>query len=107
MSTEQIVYKIKHIPTGLFYSNAIGRFKSDKTNLTKNGKIYNSEKLALNSLNSYCKRIYVSKSQIERFNLSFDETAHYYLMNCKVEDFVIVKYMLKEIENENTTSIIK
>jgi hypothetical protein len=106
MSTEQIVYKIKHIPTGLFYGNAIGRFKSDKTNLTKNGKIYNSEKLALNSLNSYCKMIYVNKTQIERFNLSFDETA-YYMMNCKVEDFVIVKYMLKEIENENTTFTIK
>jgi hypothetical protein len=97
MSTEQIVYKIKHIPTGLFYSNAIGRFKSDKTNLTKNGKIYNSEKLALKSLNSYCKRIYVNKTQIERLNLSVDEKYYYYVMPCKAEDFVIVKYMLKEI----------
>lgn len=36
-------YKIRHIETGMFYQPVKGRFSSTKTNLSKNGKIYNNK----------------------------------------------------------------
>lgn len=36
-------YKIRHMPTGLFYQPVKGRFDAEKTNLSKNGKVYHKK----------------------------------------------------------------
>ena len=39
----ETLYRIKHIPTGLFYAPVTGRFTKYKTNLKKTGKVYHKK----------------------------------------------------------------
>lgn len=80
------IYKIFHIPTGLFYCSRKGRFDDQRTNLSIKGNFYEEYKRALKVLKEDCPRSFINKSQKEKFNITNNK--------CEERDFVIVKYEL-------------
>lgn len=91
------IWKIKHIPTGLFYCSRKGRFKSDITNLSEKGNFYILEKQVKKVLEEDCMRTFINEAQTKRYNLPVID--HHYAHNCpeKIEDFQIIKYEIREV----------
>lgn len=59
-----LVYRIKHLPTEMYYIPTRGRFSSDKTNLSKTGKVYITSKPSLEHIKHYTS---ISESQLKKF----------------------------------------
>lgn len=84
------IYKLKHIPTGLYYKPSNGT----SSNLSKRGKIYQTNINAL-LVNSDTITISISKKQYKEYKDLFDPSniltasrGDYYL-RCKKTDFEI------------------
>jgi hypothetical protein len=86
---KEYIYRIGHIPTGLFYSTRKGRFNEDRTNLTEKGEIYLNEKRAISVLADDCQRAFINVAQAKRYGLKQG------LANQK--DFVIKTYLIQEV----------
>lgn len=86
-----IVYKLKHKPTGLYYQPVKGRWTDDKTNLSKTGKIYTS---LANAKSAGSVRICISKSQIKKTGSSYRETPYGNIIDTESEDWEIEKFTL-------------
>lgn len=96
------LYKLKHKPTGLYYQPVRGRFNRNKTNLSKRGKVYQTQSNALNGVGDTI-TINVSEKQYdsnkELFNSLgiYDSNERYYgsyhdpeyILRCKKSDFEI------------------
>lgn len=92
------IYKIYHIPTGLFYCYKKGRFREDITNLSTKGNFYESEKIVTKVLNEDCQRACINKAQSNKFNLPLGLNDYPYSYNkAKKEEFIIKKYSLVEV----------
>lgn len=57
-------YKIRHIPTGLYYIPIRGRFTGQKSNLSRNGKVYIASKPVFAHINH---SISISDSLLKKF----------------------------------------
>ena len=90
------VYRLKHKPTGLFFKTVSGRFKGQKSNLSKNGKIYLSKPSAKKI--GYSRLINVSDKQVDDLGLQcflkYDSSSIHRqnLMNVLDEDWEAVEY---------------
>lgn len=93
----EIIYKILHRPTGLFYCSRKGRWKESITNLSEKGNHYTSEKVARKVFESDLKRANINKAQLERYNLELNDCGWGYSLT-NVSDFVIVEFELKKIK---------
>lgn len=98
---EQLVYKIRHRPTGLFYQNKKGRWAHQTTHLNiKGGKIY-SKKPKLDDIKH---QITISLSLLKKFEdkLNTRIKKNYCNENTLLEfiesDWEIVSYKLIEIK---------
>ena len=89
-----IVYKLKHVPTGMYYQPIKSRWSHEKTNLSARGKIYTT-KLFPKKIGA----VNVSKTQSEKLNVELRTTSTRELMlDTKPEDWKVVSYNLVEIE---------
>lgn len=89
----QVVYKVRHIPTGLFYQPVIGRWKDTKSNLSLTGKVYQSKKYPKDL---HTGRVNVSKSLKDKFNLILRDTNSGNYLTSVEKDWEIVVYKLVE-----------
>lgn len=95
------IYRLRHKPTGLYYQPVRGRWIGGKTNLSKKGKIYQSNQNALNG-NGDTITINVSGKQYKSHKEIFDSLGIYdsdyryyyvsyhtpeYILRCKKTDF--------------------
>ena len=87
----QTVYKLRHIPTGLFYKPVTGRWSDNKSNLNEHGKIYSYRKP---SLKDVAGRVQMSITQRKKYNIEYDNR---YGFTAPIEDWEIVEFELKEI----------
>ena len=94
----QYVYKIKHIPSGLFYITIRGRFNKTRTNLGIGGKIY-TKKPTIKQMGTHINISYkqVNSTNINNVILSSDGS----MLTFKQEDFVIVRYKLVKETKKN------
>lgn len=90
---EDRIYKILHIPTGLFYCSRKGRSKHDLTNLSHKGNFYESRKVAEKVLNDIGIAM-INEAQGKRFNLEVMQSNYSY-SKAKPEDFKILEFILK------------
>lgn len=86
------LYKLKHIPTGLYYQPVKGSY-GNGTNLSKRGKIYQTKANALIG-NSNTITISISDKQYEKQKELFDSLGCYvycgtHYIRCKKSDFQI------------------
>jgi len=93
---DEIVYKIYHKPTGLYYSPNRGRFDREKTNLSINGKSYYSHKVVEKIFNEDCRHAEINDAQLKKFGCQYTNLP-YNRRYCRHEDFVIKKFILREI----------
>lgn len=94
------IYKILHIPTGLFYCSRKGRFKRDITNLSHKGNFYESKKMAekiLSLENVYC----INEAQVKKYNLPIKQLRTYsqFFSFATKEEFKILEYIVKLVED--------
>lgn len=95
------IYRLKHKPTGLYYQPVRGRWIGEKTNLSKKGKIYQSNQNALNGNEDYI-WINISVKQYDSNKELFESLGVYdrnhgspyavnhtpeYILRCKKTDF--------------------
>ena len=85
-----IVYKLKHVPTGMYYQPIKGRWSHEKTNLSTRGKIYTT-KLFPKKIGA----VNVSKSQSEKLNVEL-RTAYSgeLMLDTKQEDWIVESHIL-------------
>lgn len=94
------IYRLKHKPTGLYYQPVRGRFSKDKTNLSKNGKIYQNNQNALigqsdTIIINVSERQYISNKNLFDSLGIYDSSHNYYgryhnpkyLLRCNKSDF--------------------
>ena len=93
---KDIIWKIKHIPSGLFYCTKKGRWHDSITNFSKKGNQYSSKKFAEISLDHAKKSASINKAQTERYDLDIMPYAFYY-NKASPKDLIIVEYELVEI----------
>jgi hypothetical protein len=85
-----LVYKLKHVPTGMYYQPTKGRWAHEKTNLSTRGKIYTT-KLYPKKISA----VNISKSQAEKLNVLTRESSFKELMvDTKPEDWVVETHVL-------------
>jgi hypothetical protein len=60
------IWKIFHIPTGLFYGSRKGRFNNQLTNLSQKGNQYLTEKQALKVLEQDVPRCAINEAQTKK-----------------------------------------
>ena len=93
-----IVYRWKHIPTGLFYQPVKGMYGT-KSNLSKDGKIYTK---TYNIFRHYEDlNVAVSTALIKKFNLTPSDTMkgyHQRYVETELSEWVCVEYELIEKE---------
>ena len=94
--SKEYIWKLLHIPTGLFYCSRKGRYNDSLTNLSAKGNFYTSEKVCNKVLKDDCPRGNINKAQTERYNLKRKVWQWAYNL-ANETDFVIVKYELKQI----------
>lgn len=94
-----LIYRIRHKPTGLFYSPVRGRWSGDKTHLGPNGKLYIFKKPNFKDIGH---NISVSDYQIEKYDIQAKQKS--YDKRSTIEfiesDWEIITYKLEEIESE-------
>lgn len=89
-----IVYKVRHIPTGLFYQPVKGRWASDKSNLSKRGKLYETRQYPKDL---HTGGVAVSDNLRKEFNLPSRQTGYGSYIETSEKDWEVVEYKLKEI----------
>lgn len=89
-----IVYKLKHIPSGLYYQPVKGRWKSNKTNLAVRGKVYTSKTYPKMDKPEY---IYSSEFLTKKYNIRFRETNYGYLVDTIPSDWELETFELKKL----------
>jgi hypothetical protein len=95
MNDDVYVYRIFHKPTRLFYCSRKGRFKGQITNLSAKGNFYESEKMVKKVFEIDCVRAEINDAQV--FRSGCKVVNMYDRKYCRKEDFVIRKYVLKEV----------
>jgi len=86
------VYKIKHIPTGLFYTPVKGKYRNNKTNLSKKGKFYPMNKPSFEHI-KHCIRI--SNTLLKKYpNISVKQSYGENIIAWDENDWEIIEYML-------------
>lgn len=90
----EIAIKLKHKPTGLYYKPVSGRWLTQRTSLSKKGKVY------LNNVTekSFPDWVMVSKVQHERYGIGVLAYDGGYEIKTNKEDWEIEKYKLVKIE---------
>ena len=88
---EIYVYRLLHVPTGLYYQSIKGRFSDTRTNLGPNGKVYIAREPKFKDLGS----ISVSLSQALKHGLVLDDWGS---IEKKEKDFKIIKFKLVEVK---------
>jgi hypothetical protein len=96
------LYKIRHIPTKLFYTPTKGRWRDEKTNIHERGKVYEVKP----SFNHLHNRLDVSWNMFKKYNIDCivgdvvdkykTPQTHQCWMYFKEEDWEIVEYDLIE-----------
>ena len=99
---KEYIYRILHIPTGLFYCPVKGRFVDEKTNLSKKGNFYLSEGVAKKVLRESASSSYINKAQVEKYNLEKKGSGRWAYSKAEPQDFKIVKYLLTAQEDEKS-----
>lgn len=94
------VYKIQHVPTGLFYQPIKGSRGKYKTHLSTRGKVYTAKWFPIGA---ELKRVNVSVAQIKKLNLQeIVKEARWgggeHIMECRPEDWKLITYNLVELE---------
>ncbi len=89
----QTVYKLRHIPTGLFYGPVKGRWKDDKTHISKHGKVYTSK----HHIKDFPSYINVSKTINNKFDLGITLKRWGHELETPEKDWEVVEYNLTEI----------
>lgn len=95
---EEIIWKILHVPTGLYYSTKKGRFKDKITNLSQKGNHYTKEAYAIKIMENDCKHASINKAQTEKHNLEITDSDAWSYNYAKQEDFKIQKFKLTLVE---------
>lgn len=97
---EIYVYRIKHIPTGLYFQTVTGHYTGKKSNLGERGKCYFNRKPPIPEGSPY-----ISNALIKKFSIPEDMLISHssYRENQKMvkasaEDWKIIKYTIQEIE---------
>lgn len=87
-----IVYKVRHIPTGLFYQPVTARWSAEKTSLSVDGKVYTKKNYPKTHTNTP-----VSKKQSETLGLTTEKyrTGGEYILSSPT-DWEVVEYELIE-----------
>ena len=96
-----IVYKLHHIPTGLFYTPSSGL--GTKTNLSIDGMVYTSNDIANKILTANGYFIAVTGKQIKDYEFCVDEMYKGHqqkYIKSSVNDWKIIKYTITELEEE-------
>ncbi len=93
------VYKLRHIPTGLFYQPVKGRWSKDKSNLGVRGKLYETHQYPKDL---HTGGVNISDTLIKKFNLKNTKSNRFgnYLITNK-DDWEIVVYNLKKVKQLN------
>jgi hypothetical protein len=96
---EEYIWKIQHKPTGLFYCSRKGRFKNKITNLSGKGNFYTSLKDVEKIFKEQMNAVYINEAQVKKYNcLDNIKESNSSFGKAKKEDFIIKKYILKEME---------
>lgn len=90
------IYKIRHIPTGLYYCSRKGRWNDTKTNLSKKGNFYTSLNMAKSVLKDCNNSIDINKAQVEKYKLDIHGNGRFSYSKAKLEDLKIVKFKILE-----------
>ena len=100
---EIFAYRLRHIPTGLFYQPVKGRWQHQATNLSKRGKVYLTKNYP--KMDGRSGRVNVSESLIEEFNIpTFKSSSGYSYLEYKSKDWEIVEYKLVENETKKISN---
>ena len=93
------IYRIRHNPTGLFYSSRQGRFDDDITNLTGKGNIYTSEKAVKKVYEESCGNARINHAQVARDDspARIVDGPYGIYYQCYRSDFEIIKYEILEV----------
>jgi len=100
LDNNDYIWRIRHIPTGLFYCKRKGSLDDNKTNLSEKGNHYTSEKIVTKVLDEDCIRALINKTQIKKHNLQDSQITKSTYSNCHTvnrDDFKIVKYQINEV----------
>lgn len=93
------IYKLKHLPTGLFYQPVTGRWSKQKTNLSKNGKLYSAKNYP-NMNKNYS--VNISKALEKKLNvLTRVSFGGELMVDTKPEDWKVITYNLIETNESN------
>lgn len=93
-----LVYRIKHLPTGLYYIPRHGTYAGKKTNLSKNGKVYINTKPSLEHIR-HCMDI--SDKQMKEFPTLLVKLSAYekqYMLPWNETEWEIITYTLIDKE---------
>ena len=86
------VYKIKHIPTGLFWKPNKAHRYFCKSNLSKKGKVYHNR-----PSKSWLTSPYVSRTQVEKLGITARNTGYQYIIPLRWEDFEIIEFTIEGV----------
>lgn len=89
----QIVFKLRHKPTGLFYQPVKGRWTGSKSNLSKRGKLYETKQYPKDL---HTGGVQVSDSLVKEFSLIVKKTTYGQYLETKESDWEVVEFELKE-----------
>jgi hypothetical protein len=98
-------YRIRHIPTGLYYQPVKGRWDGEKSNISKNGKVY-PKRPPKSVILSDCDCAVVSDAVIKRYDMSAMCTESWSKRQMRLtaefsapDMWEIVEYKLVEVNN--------
>ena len=91
-----VVYKLQHVPSGLFYQPISGRWAKEKTNLSKLGKIYTKKNYPKTDKNC---RVNISVSLAEKLGLQTRKSSYSQelVVDTIPQDWKVIEYELIEI----------
>ena len=92
----EIVYKLQHVPTGLFYQPITGRWAKEKTNLSKLGKIYTKKNYPKTDKNC---SVNISLSLVEKLGIKARKSSYgsELMVDTEPQDWRVIEYKLIEI----------
>jgi hypothetical protein len=96
-------YRIKHIPTELFYQPTRGRWAGEKSNLSERGKVYLNRLPPLPEGSPYISNALCKKFDIADFMLDQRKKWNPEQKCIKIfskHDWKIIKYKLVEVKND-------
>lgn len=91
---KQVVYKIRHIPTGLFYQPCKGRWSKDKSHFSERGKIYQTKNIPVPSGD-----VNISESLVKRYKVPNFKYNNENRIRTISSSWEIVEYELIEINS--------